>query len=78
MDNSPLTAREIELIEQIGIYKRLLEVHKLIETALVVRLGGQVKLTHAELEHDRQSYVMTENVKVEDYTADIHMQCRLR
>lgn len=78
MDNSPLTAREIELVEQLGIYKRLLEVHKLIETVLVVRLGGEAHITHAELEHDRKEYVMTENIKVEDYTADIHMRCRLR
>jgi hypothetical protein len=76
--SQPLNDREIELIEQLGIYKRLLEVHKLIETVLVVRLGGSVVLNHAELEHNCKEYILSENIKVEDYTADIHMQCRLR
>lgn len=78
MDNAPLTEREISLVEQLGIYKRLVEVHRLIETSLIVRLGGSAHITHAELEHNRKEYILSENIKVEDYTADIHMRCRLR
>lgn len=77
-DFKELSPREIMLIEELGIARRLLEVHKLIETCLVVRQGGGVNLTHQELEYTRKNYLLSENIKVEDYTADIKMEARLR
>lgn len=73
-----LTQREILLIEELGIQKRLNEIHQLIESALVARLGGEAKFTHAELEHTRKSYILTQNIQAEDYTADILLRVRLK
>jgi hypothetical protein len=72
------TEREIHLIEELGIMRRLLDVHKLIEASLITRLGGEAKITHAELEHTRQNYVLIENIQVEDYCADILIRVRLK
>ena len=73
-----LTEREIHLIETLGVAKRLAEIHELVTMALVVRCGGEVKLTHSELEHTRQSYTLLENIQVENYQADITMRVRLK
>jgi len=73
-----LTEREIHLIETLGVAKRLAEIHELVTMALVVRCGGEVKLTHSELEHTRQNYTLLENVQVENYQADITMRVRLK
>ena len=72
-----LSEREIHLIEALGVAKRLAEIHDLITMALVVRCGGEVKLTHSEMEHTRQSYHMIENIQVENYQADFTMRVRL-
>jgi hypothetical protein len=72
-----LTDREISLIEELGVAKRIIDIHSLVTAALVVRLGGEVKITHAEMEHTRQQYHMVENIQVENYQADITMRVRL-
>lgn len=78
MNPKHFTNREIELIEQMGVMKRLLEIHKLLQTCLVARCGGEVKLTHDELENARKTYILIENVQAENYMADVHMRVRLR
>jgi len=74
----PYTDREIKLIEDLGIMKHLLELHKQIESCLVTRLGGEAKISHAEMEHTRKQYTMTENIQIEDYCADIYLRVRLK
>ena len=72
-----LSEREIHLIEELGLAKHLIDIYKLIETALVVRCGGEVVLSHAELEHTRQQYHLVENIQLENYQADITLRARL-
>lgn len=78
MDDLNLTKREIRLVEEIGVAHRLHEIQKLLITALVARCGGEVKITHSELENSRKTYILSENIQAENYMADILMRVRLR
>lgn len=77
-DRQPFTDREVALIEELGIHKRILEYYDLVITAMCVRLGGDVKLEHAELEHTRHTYKLLKDSSVEDYTVGIRMRARLK
>ena len=70
--------REIAMLEHMAILRRLLDIQKQVCMCLVVRLGGDVKLEHKELEYTRQNYTLIENIQVEDYMADIQMKVRLK
>lgn len=77
-DMRPLTERELVLVEELGILKRVQEINQRIITCLVVRCGGEVKLEHDELEFTRKSYTLIENLSSEDFTNSVHLRVRLK
>lgn len=78
MSDLNLNDREIKLIEELGVCHRIMEIHKLIETALVARLGGVAHITHDEIEFARKTYNLTENIHVDDYMAEVKLETRLK
>ena len=77
-ESRPLTDREIHLIEELGIVKRILEHYDLILMAMCTRLGGDVKMEHAELEHTRKTYKLLKDSSIEDYTVGVRLRVRLK
>jgi hypothetical protein len=78
MNNTPLTEREIALVEELGIYRQVIEINRWIMAALCVRCGGDVKLEHDELEYTRKSYELTEDLSHSDYTRSVRLRVRLK
>lgn len=79
MDNmQPLTEREIVLVEELGILKRVHEINNLIFTCLAVRLGGDVQLENDELEYARKSYELTIDMSVSDCAKAVRLRVRLK
>ena len=76
--NRPLTEREITLIEELGLAKRLIEHYDLMIMSMCVRLGGDVKMEHAELEHSRKMYKLLKDSSMEDYTVGVRLRVRLK
>lgn len=74
----PLTEREICLIEEIGVMRRVHEINQLVHLCLCVRLGGDVKIENDELDYTRKNYTLNEEVSVEDLTRSIRLRARLK
>lgn len=74
----PFSDREITLIEELGIRNRILEYYDVMLLAMCVRLGGDVKLEHQELEHTRHTYKLLKDSSMEDYTVGVRMRARLK
>lgn len=77
-ERQPFTDREITLIEELGISKRILENYEVMLLAMCVRCGGDVKLEHAELEHTWHTYKLLKDSSMEDYTVGVRMRARLK
>jgi hypothetical protein len=73
-----LTEREVHLIEELGMAKRIMEIHRILLTALTARLGGEAKVTHEEIQHVQASYILTENVQAENEHTDCILRVRLK
>lgn len=77
-DDRPLSEREVTLIEELGIRNRILEYYEIIMMSMCVRLGGDVKMEHAELEHTRRTYKLLKDSSMEDYTVGVRLRVRLK
>lgn len=78
MSDFDLSKREIEMIEALGVMRLLNERYRHIIQCLVVRCGGSVTLSSAEMHHDCKTYEMTEDIRIQDMTADVKLSVRLR
>lgn len=74
----PLTTREIELVEKIGMMKGILEIYENILLCMTVRLGGTVNIDNKELHFTGQNYRMEKVIKADDLTQDIKINARLK
>ena len=74
----PLTEREIDLIEKVGIMKALLDVYDRIMLCMTVRLGGAVHIDSKELHYTDKTYSMEKIVKSDDLTQDVRINARLK
>ena len=73
-----LTEREIHLIEELGMAKRIIEIQRIMVTALTTRIGGEAKISHAEVKHVQENYILTENIQAELGETDIILRVRLK
>ena len=78
MDENPLSVREIQLVEQIGLMKGMLETYDKIILCMAVRLGGGAKIDHRELHYNSTNYILERNIRTDDLTHDITISARLK
>lgn len=78
MSETPLSEREIAMIETIGIMKAALALKDEVLLALTVRCGGGATIDNKELDFVRQTYEMEQQFNTQDRTIAIKLAARLR
>lgn len=77
-NEAPLSEREIELIQSLGLLQYKQEILDRAIQCLVVRCGGSVTLDYKELHFCQQQYTLETIMKTDDLTQDISFKCRLK
>ena len=73
-----LTAREIQLIEDLGTMKRILESYDRIMLTLAVRNGGSIVMKHDEIHYNMQHYTLEKQTSSTDLTMDMILKARIK